>query len=220
MFATARVLLVVGLVGVAAWAVTTRPAAENLLKNASFETPGPFGQIGAPDEWEGAGMGTFPAVAQDCTVAHEGRCSLKIMSDKFVLASVLQTVKLKPDQLYRFTGWVKTKLFQTHGPADMYGALVVLPNNLNQDAQMSKSDSHGGTTDWTEISVEFRADSTGVMTAMCNYCGQGAGKGIMWFDDLHLVPIDKLTPASASAPASETGHAGRPTTQPSASHAQ
>ncbi len=217
MMATVRVVLAIGLLVVAAWAVANRPSGENLVKNGSFEAPGAFGQIGAPAHWEGVGMGTFPALVQDCTVAQDGKCSLKIMSDKFVMASVLQEVTLKPDQYYRLTAWVKTEKFETQGEADMYGAMVVLPSNAEDEAKLTKSSNHGAMADWTQMTIEFKAEGKDPINIMCSYCGQGTGKGIMWFDNIRIVPIDKPT-TTTSAPADKATMPERPATQSATTH--
>lgn len=213
MFATVRVLLAIGLLGVAAWAVTSQPAVENLIKNGSFETPGAFGQIGAPDHWEGIGMGTFPAIAQDCTVAHDGKCSMKIMTDKFAMASVLQELKLKPNHYYRLTAWVKTDHFEIQAESEVYGSITAFVTDPNGNNQIDHTEDHKGTVGWTQMTLDFKAGESGTTNIMCNYCGQGAGKGVMWFDDVRLVPIDKPTAtatAPAGKPASSTTQASRP----------
>ena len=216
MIATIRALLVIGLVVAATWAATTQPTDNNLLQNGSFETPGAFGQVGTPQAWEGMTMGTFPAVVQDCTVAHEGRCSIKIMTDKPVLTSIIQTLKLQPNHYYRLTGWVKTENIETSGEADAYGTLVVLPNAIDPNTKMIKDANHGGTTDWTRLQVEFQADATGVMNIICNFCGQGFSTGIMWFDDLRLEAIERPAAATATAPVDKATSPKETTTRPAA----
>ncbi len=206
-----RVSLVIGLVGIAGAAVTSRPA-DNLIKNGSFEAPGAFGSVGAPAEWEGLTMGTFPVLIQDCTVAHEGQCSVKVMADKPVMTSILQTVKVEPSQWYRFSGWVRTEKLVVMGDADMYGTLLVLPNEVSPENPMHKGPNHSGQTDWTRVEIEFKSDATGgELNAICNFCGQGAATGFAWFDDVRLERIAGPTSAPNSAPA------GGATSRPAAS---
>jgi len=206
------------LVMVAVWVVSLPGAAgpdsgpaEPLIKNGSFEITGGIGEIGAPQDWEGLAMGTVPAVVQDCKVAHQGRCSLKIITDKPVLADAIQAVQLKPNQAYVLTGWIKTENLKVTNKADQYGTLLVGPEDLTADSQLIKGTNHSGNTDWTQVRVEFVAPANGRVNVFCSFCGQGVGRGTVWFDDFRIEPLNR-PPATATAPA-----ASRPASAPAAS---
>ncbi|HSW44640.1 MAG TPA: hypothetical protein VLM89_03610 [Phycisphaerae bacterium] len=194
------------------WA--SSPAANNPIENGSFEIVGPIGDIGAPRDWEGLAMGTIPAVVRDCEVAHDGRCSLKVISDKQVLTNAIQTVTLEPDQAYVLTGWIKTDKLEVSENADMYGTLVVVPEPVMDENLMVKGPNHNGTTDWVQVRVDFKSSPDGKMNILCSYCGQGVAKGTVWFDDLRIVPASQA-PATSSAPAASRP-ASRPASKPAA----
>jgi hypothetical protein len=186
--------------------------AEPLVKNGSFEVTGGIGEIGAPQDWEGLAMGTVPAVVQDCKVAHEGRCSLKIITDKPVLADAIQTVQLKPNQAYVLTGWIKTERLEVMGKADQYGTLVVAPAEATDESQITKGPNHSGNTDWTQVRLEFVAPADGRINVFCSFCGQSVGRGTVWFDDFRIEPLNR-PPATATAPAASQPASGpAPTT--------
>ena len=70
---------------------------------------------------------------------------------------------------------------------------------------------HAGNTDWTQLRIEFQTTDDGRAYILCCFCGQGIGKGTVWFDDLRIVPIERLT-ATQTAPA-----ASQPASRPAES---
>jgi hypothetical protein len=93
----------------------------------------------------------------------------------------------------------------------MFGTLVVVPSDPSREELAVKGPCHTGNTDWTQLRLEFQTTDDGRAYVLCCLCGQGIGKGTVWFDDLRIVPIERLT-ATQTAPA-----ASQPASRPAGS---
>src|SRR5262249_40856884 len=102
-----------------------------------------------------------------------------------------QEVVLKPGQLYRLSGWVRTRDLDPRG-SRVYGTFQV--QHPGGRGTIASGASHGGDTDWTEVVVHFEAPAGGKTRISLFLIGSGKGTGTAWFAALRLEAVD---PASA-----------------------
>jgi alpha-N-arabinofuranosidase len=169
----------------AALALAIPPAAgaADALTNAGFEE--------GSDGWSLTAYGANPTVVKDAAVFHEGKHSLRVSAAEPSDAALSQEVALKPGQLYRLSGWVRTRGLDPRG-SRVYGTFQV--QHPGGRGIIASGASHGGDTDWTEVVVHFEAPAGGRTRISLFLVGFGKGTGTAWFDDLRLDAVD---PASA-----------------------
>ncbi len=84
--------------------------------------------------------------------------------------------RVKPHTRYRLGGWVRTEnLVNTGGK----GAMLNVHGN-------AATNGISGTTDWTELSMEFDSGNQSEALVHCLFGGYGGATGTAWFDDLYL----------------------------------
>jgi len=145
---------------------------ENLLKNPSFED-GMEGWdfsawdkkgVSRIDEGEARG-GTKSAVIENATA-----------DDSFLK----QTVTVKPNTLYRFSGVIKTENVETKN----FGATLSLEGTFETTKSIERSKS------WTRVEFEFDSGPLATIKVGCRL-GHNSSKasGKVWFDELELVEL-------------------------------
>ena len=162
-------------------------AAPMALENPGFES---WSDKGLPTHWA-VGAGTYQ-LRQDCNVAREGRCSLKledVAGAKRETASVSQRLGPGPAAGHRLkvSGYIRTR-----GVADglagiwartegLRGSVFALVNMADQGAR--------GTGDWRhfELAISVAPNATRVFVGVYM-----TGTGVAWFDGLSLDVDDSV----------------------------
>jgi hypothetical protein len=151
-----------------------------LIKNRGFEN--------GMEGWTTYVVGPPPRFEFDADVAHEGRQALRVTSAVATDAGCYQDVVLKPGQLYRFSGWVRTRGLNSRG-ARAWGTFSICRGGGNQI--IATEASHSGDTEWTEVCIPFRAPDGGQVRLYAHFAGWGPATGTAWFDDLKLVEVSE-----------------------------
>ncbi len=170
-------------------------AAVNLLPNPGFEDI----KDGKPSPWyesRWSGDGVFAA----SDVAHSGKGSVKITSEKGGDISWQCSVPVEMMSRYRISGWIKAENLKPQGGAK--GALLNVHN-----VQPVQTKGVTGTTDWTYVEVEFDTGYEDHAIINCLLGGWGFATGTAWFDDvsLTLVKRGELPSPSIAIDASKIG---------------
>ncbi len=148
-------------------------AAENLLPNPSFESS----VDGRPDGWiSRAWSGAEQAQWSLATAGHSGGQCLSIRSEQGSDAAWTATVQVRPNTLYRLSGWIRTH--------NMHGAVGALLNIQNM--QHVRTNRVTGTSDWTRVSTTFGTGQETQLEINCLYGGWGQATGQAWYDDVVL----------------------------------
>ncbi len=115
------------------------------------------------------------------------------------------TVPVEFNSRYRLSGWIRTENVKTLGGGQ--GALLNVHN-----IQSVRTKAITGTSDWTEVSVEFETGLQDQIMVNCLFGGWGLATGKAWFDDVSLVLVKKgeLAPPRIVVDASATGEAISP----------
>lgn len=108
-------------------------------------------------------------------IAHEGKNSLFIKSDRSTTGRWTTKVLLKPYSKYRFTGWIKTENIVTENGK---GA------GFRMDGLAADTIGFTGTNDWTQVSLEFETGNNDCVNLGCFLDVKGRAKGRVWFDDM------------------------------------
>ncbi len=114
-----------------------------------------------------------------------GQRCVMIASERGADAGWLTSVRVKPSSRYRLSAWIKTENVVAGSGT---GALLNLHN-----LQPLKTPAVTGTTDWTQVQVEFETGSHAVVEINCLFGGWGRSTGKAWFDDLHLEQLDSAS---------------------------
>jgi len=169
-------LLVLGVFGLLmVWGIAARAAESdrNLIANPSFEkADGDKPQGWRTQSWGGKGDLTYAEIGRT------GNRSVMISSDAGADIGWSQDVSVRPFARYKLTGWIKTEDLQA-GSAK--GALF---NILNM--QPAQSQAVKGTSDWTQVEMDFQTDTHATVQINCLFGGWGQATGRAWFDDLNL----------------------------------
>jgi Gpi18-like mannosyltransferase len=154
----------------------------NLLKNGGFEDVSSTFQ---PKKWrfEYWEEGSFGAVTDK--KVHSGKRSLLLQSETGNDIRMVQTIKVKPSNIYRFSGWVATE----NVPTNLTGAnLSIMLENC-----WIMSPSVNGTNDWRPIELIFRTNATMheiTLAVRLGYYGSNA-TGKVYYDDFKLEDVNK-----------------------------
>lgn len=161
-------------------------SADNLLVNPSFnsgqKTPEGWKFRAWNDTQKNAQWGVEPS-------GRTGRCvTIRSTNEKDADAAWTAVVTVKPNTLYRLSGWIKTK--------DVQGATGALLNIQNM--QHVKTQAIRQTRNWTQVSTVFRtAENPTELEINCLFGGWGKSTGQAWYDDVAVVPVDNLKAAYA-----------------------
>ena len=159
------------------------PAGSNLLRNAGLEETGPDG---LPAGFSQVVYGAQPTIAPDRAELVEGRQSMRISADRPSDTALAQDVAVKPGNIYRFSGSVRTRDLVPEPRSWTYGTFQIQDIHGRPIARLKN---HKGTTGWTREEVFFRAPADGKAHVVCFFVGFGKGTGTAWFDDLRLVEV-------------------------------
>ncbi len=151
---------------------------------ASIHNPG-F-ESGA-DGWRQTTYGAAPIVSSDSDVIHSGKRSLRITATSPSDTALSQDLALSPGRLYRLTGWVRTRALNAMG-SPVFGTIQV--QGKGGQPIVASAPSHGGNSDWSKITMFFRAPADGIANLALFFVGFGKGIGTAWFDDIALKSID------------------------------
>ncbi len=129
---------------------------------------GPLRNPGFEDElkgWETAVYGARPTIGFDSSVLREGRQSVRVSATQPSDTAFGQEVMLEPGQSYHLAGWVRTRGLQPPG-SPVYGTFPVQLSK-GQGTRASGTN-HGGDTEWTEVTITFKAPASG-RTRICAF---------------------------------------------------
>lgn len=153
--------------------------AQNLLQNPGFEEVAEE----VPKAWTdlrtygGAPPGKVTVRTSDAG-RNGGRC-LEVRCDEFTDSGVAMQLSLEAGARYRLSGWVRTEGAVPAGRAP--GMMLNIHGGPRTRGLV-------GTTEWTELSLEFDARS-GETIVHCLFGGYGGAKGAAFYDDLSLVKL-------------------------------
>ena len=102
-----------------AWGLTpncTDKPSTPAIANPGFES--------ATERWSIHIYGAKPGVASDTETKHEGKSSLRISASEPTDTALGQELRVRPSQLYRLTGWVRTRGLDPR-EASVYGTFQV-----------------------------------------------------------------------------------------------
>lgn len=154
----------------------------NLLKNGGFEDVNNTFQ---PKNWkfEYWQEGSFGAVTDK--KVHGGQRALLLQSETGNDIRMVQTIKVKPNNIYRFSGWVATEnVTQNITGANLS---IMLENCWTQSVSVN------GTNDWRPIELIFRTHASMneiTLAVRLGYYGSNA-TGKAYFDDFKLEDVNK-----------------------------
>ncbi|MCC6782451.1 MAG: ThuA domain-containing protein [Planctomycetes bacterium] len=158
----------------------TPPAPVNLLPDPGFETE----REGRVPAWSdlrtyGGARGDAIAVGSHAPGRSGDRC-LRVHCDAMTDSGLAATIKVQRGTRYRLSGFVRTvDLVPARGAP---GAMLNVPGG-------ARTRGVHGTTEWTELSVEFDSGDADEIVVHCLYGGYGGAKGTAFFDDVALVAI-------------------------------
>ena len=158
-------------------AVAPTQAAENVIRNASFEQA----QGDGPASWRSQTYGGTGSFRYEQTGRTGQRC-VRIDSDAGADVGWLQDVRVKPDADYVLTGWVKTE--------NVRGARGALLNV--HTIQSARTPAVSGTKDWTKVECRFSTGANSRIQINCLFGGWGQSTGTAWYDDISLVEVPKI----------------------------
>ena len=113
--------------------------------------------------------------------------SLRISATEPSDVALGQNVRLKPGQLYRLSGWVRTRGLDPHG-ARVYGTFQV--QHPEGHGIIATGKNQRGDHDWSQVVLFFEAPPSGATRIVVFFAGFGKGTGTAWFDDLQLETVD------------------------------
>jgi regulation of enolase protein 1 (concanavalin A-like superfamily) len=157
------------------------PQAPAFINNPGFEA--------GTNGWEVDIFGAPSQVVADTTILKEGRQSLRVSATVPSDTALGQEVQLKPKQVYRLTGWVRTQRLEPLG-SPVYGTLQV--QKPHGTGTIESGANHAGDTEWTQVTVAFESPPDGKVRVAVFFVGFGRGTGTAWFDDLRLVEAADL----------------------------
>lgn len=157
-------------------------ATVNLLKNGGFEE---INNTFQPKKWkfEYWQEGSFGAVTDK--KIHSGKRALLLQSETGNDIRMVQTIKVKPNNIYRFSGWVATENVTENITG--VNLSIMLENCWIQ------SPSVNGTNDWRPIELIFRTHASMneiTLAIRLGYYGSNA-TGKAYFDDFKLENVNK-----------------------------
>jgi mono/diheme cytochrome c family protein len=117
-----------------------------------------------------------------CTRADGGRDGpgLCVATARASDCGVAATATVQAGTRYRLSGWIRTVDVAPVRGSD--GAMLNVHGGVRTRGVR-------GTSDWTEVAVEFEADETRQIVVHCLFGGYGGASGTAWFDDVALVAI-------------------------------
>jgi len=156
------------------------PAPPNLLPNPGFmDADGTM-----PARWtrvnthNGAGVPDLKvSISPD---GRNGTTCLRIECDKRSDSGPAARVRVEPHTRYRLSAWIRTE------------NLVPAPNAPGAVLNVQggeRTSGVKGTTDWTQVAMEFESGDNDSMIVNCLFGGYGGATGVAFFDDISLTEI-------------------------------
>ncbi len=175
----------------------------NLLPNPGFETAG---TDGLPQGWTRRDQGTRPGNAgalwrvADGFAPHAGNRALRVAAAADAETSLTAEVPVKPNTMYRLSGWIKTQGFSGRvnlsvSPAGEWLRIARNANNNRVETETVRRRDSG----WTAVEAEFNSGER--TTATLNLWFNGRGEA--GFDEVglaELLPADDAAPLVAADP--------------------
>lgn len=162
----------------------------NLAPNPGFETAG---ADRLPQGWTRRDNGSSPGNAgAEWTVAaadqqpRAGARALRVIARADADTSLTTEVPVKPNTMYRLSGWIKTHALSGRvnlgiSPAGEWLRVARNANNNRAETDpIRRRDS-----DWTAVEVEFNSGERTTATLNLSH----SGRGDAWFDEVHLVEL-------------------------------
>ena len=174
-----RWLLIICLLAVLAMGMQTAAEPDNLLKNSSFEVTENFAQ---PKHWRMESWIPGASASLTQSKVYDGNYALVLQSETENDCRMIQTVKVKGNQVYRFSGWVATEGV----PEGQYGA------NLCVMGGFVRSEGINATTDWRPLELVFRTypgQKEVTLGARLGFFGS-TNTGKAYFDGLKLEQVN------------------------------
>jgi alpha-L-arabinofuranosidase len=181
-YATSRMALALGLVGLAALA---RSQDASRLANASFEDDQNLGVWRLSVYAEGRA----PVIRVDEREVKQGRRSLLVQAEEPADVALGQMVALPPASVWRARCWVRTENLRARDRTDTAAALHI---QTPEATTIARGPSTFGTSDWKETDVFFRVPADGRVKVVLFFIGYGKGTGQAWFDDVRLEPVSPV----------------------------
>lgn len=153
----------------------------NLLLNPGFEE--------GEQNWRSHSGGKKRTSVVNSPV-RSGKHALRISSDWWDAARAIQTVAVKPNRRYLFSGWIKTESIRFY-ERDKSGAHLFVPGGYRH-----RSVNVPVTADWTYYAVVIHSgDRTEIKVQPALGHFGGTVMGTAWFDDLCLIELpDQMAP--------------------------
>ncbi len=157
--------------------VTAGPA--NLIANHSFEL-GDYDPDTLPEGWEKESFLPNATFTWRDDAAQHGRKSLQISAESPNDALIVQTVKVKKNTTYLYSGWIKTENVQSTAA----GANLCINGTFERTTGLT------GTNDWAFVSMLVQTGNETVLS-LCARLGywSDATSGTAWFDNLKFVEL-------------------------------
>jgi alpha-L-arabinofuranosidase len=150
-----------------------------LIHNGDFES-----KLG---HWTTHVFGASPRIEFDAEIKHGGSQALKVSCDELTDTAFGQELKLRPNQWYLFSGWVRTTKLKPHDASVHATYQIQFPGGQNVIATGSNQ---SGDNEWCKVTIAFQAPKDGLVRIAPFFMGYGKGTGTAWFDDLSLSEVD------------------------------
>ncbi|MEQ1631939.1 MAG: PVC-type heme-binding CxxCH protein [Planctomycetota bacterium] len=158
-----------------------RPQLVNVLPNPDFAAALGDRPAGWQDLRIYGGAGADRVTAERRSGGRDGSPCLYIAAkDAPSDCGVAAVVPVKSGRRYRLSGFVRTEDVKPVRGSD--GAMLNVHGGV-------RTRGVSGTTDWTELQVEFDAEQDDEIVVHCLFGGYGGARGAAWFDDVALVEI-------------------------------
>ena len=159
---------------------------KNLMPNPSFEATA---STGTPRGWKVRHYNGEAKQELSTTVAHTGKNSLVLTSEKGADTSWYADVPCEPNTNYALSAWVKLDNVKA-----IRGGRGVL---LNVHGTDNATKGVTGTSDWQKIEMTFNSGGQTRLSINCLYGGYGQATGTAYFDDVELT---KSGPSATDLP--------------------
>jgi putative membrane-bound dehydrogenase-like protein len=162
----------------------------NLVPNSGFETAG---TNGLPDGWTRRDNGNRPGNAEAAwTVVtadpapRAGTRALRVNARTDADTSLFAEVPVKPNTMYRLSGWIKTQslLGRANLSISPAGEWLRVARNANNN-RVETDTVRRRDSDWTAVEVEFNSGERTTATINVSH----SGRGDTFFDDIRLTEL-------------------------------
>lgn len=183
-----------------------RPEPVNLLPNPGMDQVADNGMpVGWTDLRNYSGAGVEKISVSVSPDGRNGTPCMKISCPEITDSGVTTTVPIVPGNRYRLSGWVKS---------ENVTVLEGTPGILLNIHGPRKTNAISGTTDWTEVSLDFESGDLREALIHCLFGGYGGAKGTAYYDDLSLVAISSGNTLEGSLDALAAFHKAGGVTEP------